>query len=98
MALAGRVCGSLRYRFAGFCGTCTSVRMARETYVRLSDNGALLLSSGQRPNDPQVILVPGTKDPGLGINSGDLNEADLDIEWAGAVARNAKIIYVNSGV
>jgi len=28
--------------------------------------------------------------------SGDVSEADLDIEWSGAVARNAQIIYVNS--
>lgn len=28
--------------------------------------------------------------------TGDISEADLDLEWSGAVARNAKIIYVNS--
>ena len=27
---------------------------------------------------------------------GDMTEADLDIEWSGAVARNAQIIYVNA--
>ena len=44
-------------------------------------------------NVPQVVLVPGSKDPGT---TKDQSEADLDIEWAGAVARNATIIYVNS--
>jgi subtilase family serine protease len=34
-------------------------------------------------------------DPGLSKN-GDISEADLDVEWAGAVARGAQIIYVNS--
>src|SRR5207237_4986641 len=38
--------------------------------------------------------VPGSRDPG--IVSDDLGEADLDLEWAGAVARNAHLIYVNS--
>ena len=27
-------------------------------------------------------------------NSGDLAESDLDLEWSGAVARNATIIFV----
>ncbi len=45
-------------------------------------------------NLPQVLLVPGSPDPG--ISSGDLGEADLDLEWSYAVARNATIIYVNS--
>ena len=31
-----------------------------------------------------------------GLSTGDLMEADLDIEWSGAVARNAQIVYVYS--
>ena len=27
---------------------------------------------------------------------GDIDEANLDVEWAGAVARNATILYVYS--
>ncbi|MGB7554822.1 MAG: S53 family peptidase [Candidatus Korobacteraceae bacterium] len=42
----------------------------------------------------QVILVPGDQDPG--IVKGDVDEANLDVEWAGAVAKNAGLIYVNS--
>ncbi|HME32833.1 MAG TPA: S53 family peptidase [Terriglobales bacterium] len=38
----------------------------------------------------QVQLV--TTDPGL--STSDVDEANLDIEWAGAIAKNAKIIYV----
>jgi subtilase family serine protease len=45
--------------------------------------------------DLQVILVPGAADPG--IVTDDVDEANLDVEWSGAVARNAKLIYVNSG-
>ncbi|MES1256832.1 MAG: peptidase S8, partial [Acidobacteriota bacterium] len=44
------------------------------------------------PNDPKVMLFG--DDPGT--SSADVPEADLDLEWAGAVARNAQIIYVNS--
>ena len=35
-------------------------------------------------------------DPGTPNTCGDLAEADLDIEWSGAIARNAQIIYVNA--
>ncbi len=38
----------------------------------------------------QVRLV--TTDPGL--STSDVDEASLDVEWAGATAKNAKIIYV----
>jgi hypothetical protein len=40
----------------------------------------------------QVVLVPGSKDPG--IVDGDVVEANLDVEWSGAIAYNAKLIYV----
>ncbi len=44
--------------------------------------------------DPQQVRVPGTPDPG--VLSTDLTEADLDIEFAGAAAPNATVIYVYS--
>lgn len=44
------------------------------------------------------VVVPGASDPGTPNVCGDLPEADLDIEWSGATARNAQIIYVNAPV
>jgi subtilase family serine protease len=44
------------------------------------------------------VVVPGASDPGTPNLCGDLPEADLDIEWSGATARNAQIIYVNAPV
>lgn len=44
------------------------------------------------PKDPQVVTVG----PPPGLVRGAIGEADLDIEWAGAVARNANIVYVES--
>lgn len=41
----------------------------------------------------QYVLV--NADPGT-PHSGDLAEADIDLEWSGAVASNAQIIYVNA--
>jgi uncharacterized protein (TIGR03437 family) len=40
--------------------------------------------------------VPGQQPPGYLIQSNDMAESDLDIEWSGAVARNATIIFVYS--
>jgi len=51
--------------------------------------------SGLPANAPQIILVPGVSDPG--VTSSDIDEASLDVEWSGAVAKNATIIYVNGG-
>src|SRR5262249_45959172 len=44
--------------------------------------------------DPKIVLVPNTRDPG--VVEDDQSEAHLDLEWAGAVARNASLIYVYS--
>ena len=41
---------------------------------------------------PNIQLQLVTTDPGL--STSDIDEANLDIEWAGAIAKNAKIIYV----
>ena len=46
------------------------------------------------PVNLQVVLVPGDQDPG--VVSNDVDEANLDVEWSGAVARDASLIYVNS--
>ena len=46
-------------------------------------------------DDPHFSYVLNGADPQLSTN-GDISEADLDLEWAGAVARGAQIIYVNS--
>ena len=43
----------------------------------------------------QQTLATGCVDPGT---TGDLIEADLDLEWSGAVARNANIIFVKCDI
>ncbi len=40
----------------------------------------------------QTVIVPGTTDPG--VVAGDADEANLDVEWSGATAPNAKLIFV----
>jgi len=52
-------------------------------------------------NDPLFQYLPvlaGGTDPGTPVGHADLIRADAAIEWAGAVAKNAQIIYVNAPV
>ena len=44
--------------------------------------------------DPQIIL--NGPDPGILADTGDEGESDLDVEWAGAVAPAAQILFVVS--
>ena len=79
---------------AGIDGTGQKLAVMGQTDIKLPDIATFRSVAGLPANVPQVILVPGSSDPGVVTN--DLFEADLDIEWSGAVARNAQIIYVNS--
>jgi subtilase family serine protease len=47
---------------------------------------------GLEPQTPQVFLYG----PSPGVNSDWQFEADLDLEWAGGLAPDAKLVYVNS--
>jgi hypothetical protein len=61
--------------------------------VQLSDIRTFRSIFGLPANDPEFI-VDGP-DPGIFFSDAEL-EADLDIEWAGAIAPNAKIKFVTS--
>ena len=79
----------------GIDGTGQSIAVMGQTNILMSDVEAFRRASGLPANDPTVILIPGSPDPG--VVSADLTEASLDVEWSGAVAKNATILYVNSG-
>ena len=78
---------------AGYDGSGQRIAVAGESAVDLSDIRLFRALHSLPAKDPQLILVPDTTDPGF---NDAMDEADLDIEWAGAVARNANIIYVYS--
>ncbi len=77
----------------GYDGTAQTIAVAGESDILLSDIQSFRNRFGLPANDPQMILVPGSDDPGF---SDSEVEGDLDVEWAGAVARNASIFYVYS--
>ncbi|MEP6714649.1 MAG: protease pro-enzyme activation domain-containing protein [Terriglobia bacterium] len=77
----------------GIDGTGQKIAIAGETDIDLADIRAFRKKFNLPPNDPTVMLFG--DDPGQ--DTGDiLLEADLDLEWSGAVAPKASIIYVNS--
>jgi len=86
---------------AGIDGTGQSIAVMGQTDLYSDGSGpssditAFRSAAGLPPNSPQIVLIPGAKDPG--VVSDDIGEASTDVEWAGAVARNATIIFVNGG-
>ena len=75
----------------GIDGTGQTIAIVGESRLNLSDVAAFRARFNLPANVPQTLLVPGFPDPGM--NSAAI-EAALDVEWSGAVARNASILYV----
>ncbi|HEY7391995.1 MAG TPA: protease pro-enzyme activation domain-containing protein, partial [Bryobacteraceae bacterium] len=72
-------------------GTGYTLAIVGRSNINLSDVAAFRSTFGLPANTPKVILASGTN-PGL--VSGDQEEATLDVEWSGAVARNATVELV----
>src|SRR5216683_7472094 len=75
-------------------GTGLTIAVVGQTDISLADVAAFRAASGLSVNAPTVKLSPASKDPGT--LSADLAEAQLDVEWSGAVAPSAQVIYYNS--
>jgi len=78
---------------SSFTGTGQKLVIVGQTDIDMSDIESFRSMFNLPQIDPQVILVKGSPDPGT---TADLVEADLDLEWSGAIARAAQILYVNS--
>ena len=78
---------------SGIDGSGQTIAVVGQTGVDLADIQFFRATFGLPSNDPQPILVPGSDDPGI---TDDLGEADLDLEWAGAIAPKATLLYVYS--
>ena len=78
-------------------GTGQKIVIVGQSNIVPADIAAFRTASGLLPNAPVVILVPSSTDPGVLSGSGDEQESSIDIEWAGAVAKNATIDFVYSG-
>ena len=76
---------------AGINGTGQTIAIVGETNINIQDVRDFRSLFGLPVNDPQIIL--NGPDPGI---QGDETEADLDVQWSGAVAPNATIDLVVS--
>ncbi|HVW11914.1 MAG TPA: protease pro-enzyme activation domain-containing protein, partial [Bryobacteraceae bacterium] len=79
---------------SGITGKGQKIAVVGQTDITLSDVEQFRTYFNLSANDPTMLLVPGSSDPGI-VND-DLAEAELDVEWSGAVARDANIVYVYS--
>ncbi len=77
---------------AGIDGTGQNIAVVGTSDVFVADIEQFQSEFNLPVNDPQIITYGA--DPGF--NPGAMLEADLDLEWSGAVAPNATIIYVNA--
>ena len=81
---------------AGIDGAGQSLVIVGQTQLITSDITTFRSMFGLSPAKLEQVLVPGQQDPGVQAASGDLGESELDVEWSGAIARNATIIFVYS--
>jgi hypothetical protein len=81
---------------ANIDGAGQSIAIVGQTDIQQSDVDAFRTAAGLTASTATVVLVPGSPDPGFQVNSGDYDEALLDIEWTGGIAKKASVIYVNA--
>jgi uncharacterized protein (TIGR03437 family) len=77
---------------AGIDGTGQTIVIAGQTDILLSDIATFRAQFGLPPNVPKLMLFG--NDPGM--SPSNLVEADLDLQWSGAMAPNATIVYAYS--
>lgn len=82
----------------GIDGTGQTIAVMGQTDLVTDVNGdftdiaSFRSSSGLSAPNLKTMLVAGESDPG--ILRADIDEANLDVEWAGGVAKNASILFV----
>jgi uncharacterized protein (TIGR03437 family) len=76
---------------SGVDGSGQALAIAGQSGISLTDIRLFRSKYNLPPKDPQLVLVG--QNPGRTGDEFEL-EADLDLEWAGAVARNANIVYI----
>lgn len=82
---------------AGIDGKGQSLVVVGQTAISLADINAFRAASGLPSNPPQLLLMPNSGTSFTSTDPNELAEAHLDVEWSGAVAKNAAVIYVYTG-
>jgi len=79
---------------AGITGTGQKVVIVGQSDILTSDIANFRSWNNLGTPNLTQVLVPGSPDPG--VVPGDESESDLDVEWSGAVAENATVVFVYS--
>ena len=83
---------------SGYTGTGQAIAIVGQSAVQLSDIENFQSAAGLPVKDPTLDLVPNTGSSAINpYGNGDELESDLDLEWAGAIAKGANIIFVYTG-
>ncbi len=80
---------------AGYTGSGQSIAVVGQSSIALSDIENFQKALGLTVKDPTEKLVPNSGT--AAISTGDESESDLDLEYSGAIARGATIIFVYTG-
>jgi subtilase family serine protease len=79
----------------GLDGTGITIAVMGQTAINLTDDAAFRSAAGLPAKAPTLLLTPNT---GTSVTStDDLNEANLDVEWSGGVAKNATVLFDYAG-
>jgi subtilase family serine protease len=80
---------------AGYYGTGQTIAIMGQSAILTSDIQNFHNAASIAANDPTLVLVPGTGTSTF--YTGDESESDIDLEWSGAVAPGASLIFVYVG-
>ena len=78
---------------AGTAGTSQAIAVIGRSNLAMQDIRTFRATFGLPANDPAIIV--NGKDPGV-VSQDEQMEAELDVEWSGAIARNAGVELVVS--
>ena len=80
---------------SSFTGTGQSIAIMGQSAIRTIDMENFQIAANLTVKDPKLVLVPGS---GSSVRYlGDESESDIDLEWSGAIATGANILFVYVG-
>ena len=82
---------------AGITGAGQKIAVLGQSAVQSADLSAFRSAAGLGANLPTMVLVPHSGSATVQTASGDEAESDLDLQWSGAIARDASISFVYTG-
>jgi subtilase family serine protease len=81
---------------SGDTGAGQTIAIMGQSAVSTSDITNFQGAAGLATNPPATVLMPNTGTPKI-FADGDEGESDLDLEWSGAIAPGATIVFVYTG-